>query len=257
MMKDTNTAFSLSKLGGELGPIRRVDLTEEIISRIKMLLARGKLKPGDKLPSERELARILGVGRIALRHALKSLTVMGIIKTSSGQRSTVNASAAALLATPIDFLILLNGVTISELFELRKALEVEIAGLAAERATEQELAQMELNLKNQEAHLNNPELFLMDDFNFHNVIAAAAHNVLFTAVLESLTRLMIEARRKSIKLDPDASHPFSDHLAVYREIAKRSREGARQAMFRHIDRVHNIWEKNEASRDMPEKPKAR
>lgn len=233
---------SWSELREEFEPILRVDLTEEIISRIKVLLARGKLKLGSKLPPERDFARLLGVGRPALRQALKALETLGIIESQVGRGTFISRSTSGLLTAPLDFMMLLNAVTLPELFEVRKAVEVELAGLAAERATEQELALVEAGLRNQEANLDNPESFLVEDLNFHNAIAEAAHNVLFTGILESLSQLLLESRRKLILTERDLSNSFKDHQLVFRGIAARHRTAAREAMFSHLDRVYHHWE---------------
>ena len=196
--------------GEEFEPILRIDLTEEIISRIKALMARGKIKQGSKLPPERELSRLLGVGRPALRQALESLSTLGIIESRVGQGTFVSQSTSGLLTAPLDFMVLLNAVTLRELFEVRKAVEVELAALAAERATKEDLSLIELILANQKANLEHTGAFLREDLNFHSSIAAAAHNVLFTAILESLSSLMIQSRRKLALNEKDLSNSFHD-----------------------------------------------
>ena len=157
---------SWSELAGEFEPILRIDLTEEIVSRIKLLIARGKLKPGGKLPPERDFARLLGVGRPALRQALKGLATMGIIESRVGDGTFINESTSGLLTASMDFIVSLNAVTLQELFEVRKAIEVELAGLAAQRSSKKQLAVLESALKNQEANLYKPEVFLVEARNF-------------------------------------------------------------------------------------------
>lgn len=234
-----------STLESEFPPIVKIDITEEIIGRIKALLARGKLRPGSKLPPERDLARILGVGRPALRQALKALSTMGIIDSRVGQGTFVSESTWELLAAPMDFMMLLNAVSLRELFEVRRALEVELAGLAAERRTEDDLSQIKAVLDKQEGNLSNPEVFLAADLDFHSAIARASRNILFLAILDNLSRLMIESRRKLIVTERDLSLSFNDHQAIFREIAGRNRTGACEAMLGHLDRVYRHWEKTQ------------
>ena len=83
-----------TEFGNEFEPILRLDLTEEIINRIKVMMGRGKLKRGSKLPPERQFARLLGVGRPALRQALKALSTLGIIESRVGQGTFINQSTS-------------------------------------------------------------------------------------------------------------------------------------------------------------------
>jgi GntR family transcriptional regulator, transcriptional repressor for pyruvate dehydrogenase complex len=234
-----------STLASEFSPIVRIDITEEIINRIKSLLANGKLKPGSKLPPERELASILGVGRPALRQALKALATMGIIDSRIGRGTFVSSSSWELLVAPMDFMMLLNAVTIQELFEVRRALEVELAGLAAERATGEHLQQLKSIVEKQEADLGNPDEFLRADVEFHGVIGKASRNILFRAFLDNCRRLMVESRRQLVVNETDLSLPLHDHQLIYKEINARNKEGAKLAMLKHLDRVFRHWEESQ------------
>jgi len=233
----------------EIEPILRIDLTEEIIRRIKTLIARGKINQGSRLPPERDLARILGVGRPALRQALKALSTLGIIESHVGRGTFVRQSLSGVLTSPLDFVVLLNSVTLRELFEVRKAVEVELAALAAERATEEDLARIQSILANQKQNLENTANFVNEDLNFHSAVAAAAHNVLFIAILESLSSLMLQSRRKLALNERDLSKSFHDHEKVVREILKRNATGARSAMYQHLDRVYHYWEETQQKAD--------
>jgi GntR family transcriptional regulator, transcriptional repressor for pyruvate dehydrogenase complex len=199
----------------EFEPILRVDVTAEIITRIKTLLARGKLKPGDRLPPEREFAKILGVGRPALRQAIKALSTLGVLESRVGQGTYVATSKQGLVDAPLDFIILMQAATLPELFEVRRTIEVELPGLAAERASDEDLTLISSILDAQGRNLADPQGFLVDDLNFHNAIAGAACNVLFRAILESLRRLMIETRRKLLLTGDDLSNSLADHRAIF------------------------------------------
>jgi GntR family transcriptional repressor for pyruvate dehydrogenase complex len=238
---------SWADLSNDFAPILRVDLTEEIIGRIKTLIARGKLMPGSRLPPEREFARMLSVGRPALRQALKALATMGIIESRGGQGTFISRSTSGMLTAGMDFMRLLNAVTLPELFEVRKTVEVELAGLAAERAGEEELELIAGALKNQESSMDAPQAFLIEDLNFHNAVAKAAHNALFTPILESLSSLMTEARRKLLMTESDLSNSLHDHRQIFHEISGRNQAEARAAMFRHLDRVYHHWDNTQSA----------
>jgi GntR family transcriptional repressor for pyruvate dehydrogenase complex len=233
---------SESLLSEAFEPILRVDVTAEIIDRIKTLLARGNLKPGDRLPPERELAALLGVGRPVLRQALKALATLGVLESHVGRGTYITASSDGLLAAPIEFIILMQATTLTELFEVRKTIEAELAGLAAERATNEHLAIIGSILGNQARKLTDAEGFLAEDLNFHNAIAEAARNRLFKAILDSLRRLMVEARRKLLLTGDDLSNSLADHNAIFESISKKRKRAAHNAMLRHLDRVYHLWE---------------
>src|SRR5579871_2601658 len=109
-------------------PIPRIDLTEEVVRRIKILLTNGSIKPGTKLPPERELAEMLGISRPSLRQGLKALRMMAVIDSKRRHGTFISDSAAQVLRQPLDFVMLLNAITIEELFEVRRVIEVELSG---------------------------------------------------------------------------------------------------------------------------------
>lgn len=242
---ETNHALDLV---GMFEPILRIDITTEIIGRIKMLLAQGKLKSGDKLPAEREFAKVLGVGRPALRQALKALSTMGVIESRVGDGTYIRTSTAGLLAAHMDFMILMQSASLPELFEVRKMMEVEMAALAAARASAHEIESINSIIENQTKHLSNPQAFLLDDLNFHSAIAYSAHNVLFPAILDSLGRLMLEGRRRLLLTGDDLSNSLEDHRAVFQAISNRNKDNARNAMLRHLERVFHHWEETQRNK---------
>lgn len=242
MTDDGGLVLSTTRVADGFGPILRVDITTEIISRIKTLLARGTLKPGGKLPPEREFARMLQVSRPALRQALKALATLGVIESRVGDGTYISTSTTGLLTAPMDFMILMQAATLPELFEVRKTLEVEMAGLAASRASDGDIELMHSIFESQANHVRDPEKFLIDDLNFHNAIARSAGNVLFTAILDSLARLMVETRRKLLLTGDDLSNSVEDHRAILKAIAGHSTENARSAMLQHLMRVYHHWE---------------
>ena len=241
-MKDHLSNEQLQEQPLVFPPILKIDVTEEIIGRVKSLLAEGKLKPGSKLPPERELAQMLNVGRPAIRQALKALAALGVIDSCVGQGTFVNESTEQLLAVPMDFMMLLDPITIRELFEVRKALEVELAGLAAERASEKDMARIEGIFKSQQENLPDAEAFWGLDLEFHRAIADSARNVLFMAILGNLSRLMVESRRELLRTEHDVSLSLEDHQRIVKAILARNRSGACEAMLRHIERVYHHWE---------------
>ena len=115
------------------------DLTGSLLELFKGLIAEGVLVPGSKLPAERDLAAMLGVSRSSLRQALKVLENLGVISQRVGSGTRLNPGAASILAEPLQFWILLDGITFAELVDARLIVEPKLAGLAAEKATKKDL----------------------------------------------------------------------------------------------------------------------
>ena len=229
-----------------LDPIPRVDLTEEVVRRFKALLADGKLKPGGRLPAERDLAVLFAISRPSLRHGLKALELMGAIESRRRHGTFVTKSAAKILDEPLHFAVLLNSTSFEEVYEVRRIVEVELAGLAAQRATPAELDEIENCLTQQKENINLGREFLQKDLEFHNLIARASHNALFATVLGGLRSIMSDKMRVLLE-SPRADVPKSVHstLDQHAEIVRRLRSGnpagARKAMLHHLEEVYGQW----------------
>src|SRR5215469_13723890 len=115
------------------------DVTRLLILRFRQMMSDGILRPGTKLPPERELAAHFKVARSSLRPALKVLEIMGVIQQKVGDGSYLNRDASSVLSVPMDFLFLLDDTSAQELTELRLLMEPGLARLAAERATAEDI----------------------------------------------------------------------------------------------------------------------
>src|SRR5260370_9882091 len=116
------------------------DVTRLLIGRFQDLLGNGLLVPGARLPSERELAKTFGVARSSLRQALKVLEIMGVITQKVGDGSYLNKDASLVLSVPMEFLFLLDGISLHELAELRLIMEPELPARAPQRATSDDIS---------------------------------------------------------------------------------------------------------------------
>src|SRR5262245_3287601 len=150
-----------------LQPIPHVDITAEVIERIKRLLASGELQPGARLLPEREFSRILGISRPSLRQALKVLMAIGIVECKVGKGTYIRKEMAAqMLEQSMHFLSLTGGISLTELFEVRKVVEVELAGLAATRATSDDLVKIKECLVAMSQTADRPNEYLPHNVNF-------------------------------------------------------------------------------------------
>ena len=171
---------------------------------------------------------------------------MGVIFTRSGDETYVSNSASVILEQSMHFLLLTGVVPMAELFEVRKVVEVELAGLAAARVTPQDLAEMEKFLAGMEVTLDNLDEYLLHDLNFHNVIAKAGRNSLFHAIIQNLGRLLMESRKQTVRREPSMDPALADHTAIYHQIQAGNVAGARETMFKHLDRIQHYCEGNES-----------
>jgi len=217
-----------------------------VIDRIKQLLASGDLQPGAKLLPERELAKILNISRPSLRQALKVLTAIGVIESKVGDGTFIRSeSATEMLEQSMDFLSLTGAVSMTELFEVRKVIEVELAGLAALRATTRDLEKIKESLEAMCSTETKPSEYTKHNLDFHNLIAKAAQNGLFYAIIHNLGNVLVESRNRTVSLEPHEVL-INDHRAIYEQIRARNVGGAREAMLKHLDRVQHYYQEKES-----------
>src|SRR3569832_161592 len=134
-------------------------LTERLVDVMKSWVLQGVIAPGERMPPERELAGLLKVSRSSLRPALKTLEVMGVLEARLGSGTYLTESAETILSQPSDLLIPLRGVSFAELFEARRAMEIEAAAAAAARASEQDVAELQELLERMRRHLSHPAAY--------------------------------------------------------------------------------------------------
>lgn len=209
---------------------------EEVVTRLHEMIQRGELQHGDRLPPERDLAKLLGVSRPTLRAGIRSLSAVGVLQSRQGAGTfVVEADESPTLdSSPLRMLAALHNFSSDEMFETRLALEMSIAGLAAERATSEQMTQMAEEVAGMYASLSEPEQYLVHDMRFHQIIAAASNNRILTALMNMIAQILFEARRKTVKGARDLKESAQQHQQIYRAIREHNTNGARQAMHDHL-----------------------
>lgn len=234
-MTDSNDTPPTGQAQAGWGPqIRRMAITDEVISRFKDLIQQGVLTPGSKLPSERELAGVLGVSRPTLRQAMKALQVLGIIRSRQGDGSYLAEITSDVLRAPLDFTIALKKPAKRDLFETRQTVEVKLAQLAAERRTEQDLQNLRAALAAMQASAGIPDQWCESDIRFHTCIVEAAKNAVMASIFEMLSHLLIQSRKDTVRLLTDYEASFQSHKRVFEQIERQNPSGAREAMVDHF-----------------------
>lgn len=219
--------------------------SEEVVTQLSEMIQRGELNLGDRLPPERDLAKLLGVSRPTLRAGIRSLVALGVLQSKQGAGTFVveRVDSPILDGSPLQMLAALHGFTSEEMFETRIALEMTIAGLAAERATSEQIATMADEVAEMFASLDKPELYLIHDMQFHQTVAAASGNRIMTALMNMVAKILFEARRKTVKFALDLKESAHEHRNIYRAIREHNIEAARQAMREHLLRTQEAQAK--------------
>jgi GntR family transcriptional regulator, transcriptional repressor for pyruvate dehydrogenase complex len=215
-------------------PIKQVRVSEEVAKQLKHSILSGQLKPGDKLPPERELAEEFEVSRLAIREALRSLQVTGFVSTRQGSGGGVfitDLTFEQLSNTYLD-LFVADKISIPELLELRLVVEPEVARSAARSVTAQSRALLRSALEAESL----PVAGLLEDVDakmaVHFVLAEMCGNRFFEGLVRStmkLTRRVMEV----VKPDPNV-HPKGMHNAVVDAVLKGDQDGAFAAMRQHM-----------------------
>ncbi|HJS52770.1 MAG TPA: FadR/GntR family transcriptional regulator [Pyrinomonadaceae bacterium] len=209
---------------------------EEVAARLRDMIHSGELGAGDRLPPERDLAKLLGVSRPTLRAGIRSLSTVGILQSKQGAGTFVaeRDESPTLDSSSLRMLSALHGFTSDEMFEARLALEMSIAGLAARRATSEHMTRLAEEIAGMYASLNNPEQYLVHDMQFHQTIAAASDNRILTSLMNMIATILFDSRSKTVHRALDLKQSAEQHHDIYRAIRERDVDGAEQAMHDHL-----------------------
>lgn len=217
--------------------IKKSALAEEITRRVLELITEKELRPGDKLPPERELAEMMSVSRPSLREALRALAIMNVIEIRQGDGTYVSSLEPQSLVAHLDFVISLDDSTFIQLFEARKIIEAGIAGLAAQNVTDEEILALEACLERFAQNAQDPQALLEADLELHQLIAEAARNPILIRIMASISQLGLASRSRTIAIPGVVDQTIMDHQKIVKALEKRDREAAEKAMLTHLDNV--------------------
>lgn len=216
-----------------------VRLYEIIIKRLKNMILEGKLKVGDKLPSERELAEMFQVSRVPVREALKIMEFMELVQYIPGDGIYLKTVDINELLSKIDFMIETSSDIISDLFEARQAIELKAVELAAMKRTDADLAVMNKLIIDMEEDINNGGDGVDAATNFHTAISKATKNKVIARINDLLINLTVISREKSLKQNGEASIALDHHKQIFEMIKKQNVTEAVNIMNIHLD--HNKY----------------
>lgn len=221
--------------------IKRVKVYEEIVNQIKDRILSGDLKPGDKLPAEREIAEQFDVSMVSIRQALSILESHGLlVRTATG--GTYEVKGEDVEVSQLVNLLKTRTSEINEPLEVRRLIEPNMARMAAERATEDNIADMEDCLRRQEMRVKAGELIVYEDSEFHYSIAKATKNGIIVKLVEAIHDMLWETREKSIKAKGGSKRGLEGHYPILEAIKNGDSDGAYEAMKKHLDEVEDqLW----------------
>lgn len=223
-----------------LQPVARRSLSDGIVEQITALIASNVFKPGDRIPSEKELCRQFCVGRTSVREALRSLSVMGILESHPGEGTFVCLNPGRYLERVFQWGLLLDRKVVEDLVETRLMLESQTADLAAQKATKKDLRDIEVALEGMEESLADPEKYLESDLRFHLGIARATQNSILHNLLTTIRGYLQAFIRETLASSPAsdstrrAAVSLAEHKKILRALKKGDPEEARRAMTEHI-----------------------
>lgn len=230
--------------GQGLGMLKTIEvrrITQEIISQVRTLIAEGNLKPGDRLPAEREMARKLGVSRPSLREALLVLAHTGFVDIVRGSGTYVREIGQQHLFDPLHALIRDSAERHVDVYEFRTETETWAAGLAAERRTPSELATLtQIVDQMRQRHEAGQDVDKLDT-EFHLAIAKASHNRIYLHVADTIVHLFADVAHISHKeiflSSKDQLMLMNEHQNIHNAIATGDPTLARRLMRQHLNRV--------------------
>ncbi|HZK85571.1 MAG TPA: FadR/GntR family transcriptional regulator [Desulfosporosinus sp.] len=226
-----------------LKPIKTKKIYEQIVDQIGLLVAEGQLKPGDRLPSERELVERFQVSRASIREAISALELMGLIEVRSGEGTYIRQVNIDSVIAPLAWMLFIEKDTDLELYEVRKILEVQAAGIAAERAQDDEIHDMYDALEVMRMDLEHERLGEDADHDFHFAIARATHNKILIRLMNTISDTMQKTLKSSrSKLYADRHTPerlYQEHCSLYMAIKNHDVSKAQQLMLDHLVGVEN------------------
>jgi len=228
----------------EFGVFDSQILSEKIAARLLTMIEEKQLRPGDRLPPERELSLSMHVSRPSLREALRALSIMGIIQHKQGSGTYIAALVPSRLLEHLDFILSLDDSTFIDLFETRLIVEVGLAGMAAQKITAEEIDQLKSCLVRAETAINDIEAFLACDLEIHERIAEAARNKILTIFFKSVNNLNIYSRKRTTEIPDVRQHALTDHRKIVDAVSSHDVEGAREAMKQHINYVEGRYKNN-------------
>ncbi|TCS83586.1 FadR/GntR family transcriptional regulator [Tepidibacillus fermentans] len=211
-------------------------LYQEVLVQINEIIKEDDLKVGDRLPSERELAERLNVGRSSVREALRALELLGLISTRHGEGTFIEESTSHHLVEILAFFILRDQKSKKDLLEMRKIIELDAVRLAAERMKKEQIQKIERLLDKTEQRIKSGLLPVQEDFLFHQYIALATNNYLLYRIWRSIIDFGRTILKDSLERHGRSEISIQEHRYILEALKMKDREEAERRMKMHLEK---------------------
>ena len=220
-----------------LRPIRKTRAYEEIVRQLQSLITQGRLKAGDRLMTERELAQQFGVSRVTVRQALSVLQAMGLVESRIGNGTFARTRVPTV--TVLASMLNPPRSTLLDQLEFRRMIEPEVARLAADRASAAHLKEMARFIELQREKQKEGRPFVEEDSAFHLAIARSSGNDLLLRMMESIHELLRDSREQSLRTNDARERSLAGHLRIIDAVRRHDPKAAHRAMLRHVLEVES------------------
>ena len=219
-----------------LKPIKKESVRGQVFWQLRNQILRRTWPPGSKLPSEHELSRTMGVSRVSIREGIQHLVSLGVLETRHGEGTFVRELGSQVHLNALIPLLVLDDIDILQVLEYRRIVEKGAAALAAERATDQDLVEMEAVYDQMVALRDNVAEFSRADLEFHLVLAKATYNPVIIKV-NNVLRSILEVSMENIVSSLGMEDGLHYHRLIIEAIRARDTQAAESIMQEHVDRT--------------------
>jgi GntR family transcriptional repressor for pyruvate dehydrogenase complex len=223
--------------------LERSKLGDQVADQIRKLVLSGRVNPGDKLPPEREIASQMKVSRPVVREGLQKLETLGLIRRDRNGIWVCRLDIESYIESMMDAVSLIAGANselLSNVWEVRHTLEVQIAGMAAENATSGDITQLKKIVQKQEKLLDNPKRYRETSFEFHQRLAATTKNKIFLFIITSLREVLNQYFATTLLVPGASRNSHAYHKKILQAVESRSPEKSRQAMGEHLEATRKL-----------------
>jgi GntR family transcriptional regulator, transcriptional repressor for pyruvate dehydrogenase complex len=222
---------------------REARLSDKVTEAILESIASNRLKPGDYLPTERELGEQFGVSRTVIREAVRALGAKGMLEVRGGSGVRIVAVDEKTVRESMRHFVKGSEMDYGKVDEVRRVLEVAAAGLAAERATPEDIEKINETIEQMERSSEDLEATVQSDLAFHRALATSTHNELFLMLHDSMGEMLLEVRRRNLARGAERRRLVVEmHRRIRDAVANHDPEAARRAMIDHLGEVQAGWD---------------
>ncbi|NLX06468.1 MAG: FadR family transcriptional regulator [Phycisphaerae bacterium] len=218
----------------KLEPLAKTSLLDDTVHTLQRSIIAGGYEPGSVLSGEGKMAQELGVSRTVVREAMRVLEARGLVEIAQGKAPRYRGGNPEAVSASLEVLLMRKDHGLMDLLEVRRHLETEIAALAAERATPEQIEAMQQAIDDLRLAKDDLDAMVEADIRFHNLLAEATGNLVFRIILEPLMGVLQAARRQTLTVS-GAAHPADRHQIILEAIKRRSPDETRENMARHLE----------------------